>query len=426
VNVPTRDARRIRRTLPILALLAVLVLPVAAPGAASAADLTSAIASARARQQGLERSMRGLDQVDAGLRRAQSSSRRHAKALRPRIGQAQSRRDAARRRVGTTRMALAKAEDEAAAAREISSAVRREATVALETMAEPLEASTYPGLAPVELQPGPPSVPGAGPGDGEGDAAEAAADDDDRAHVGEEVQPRSLLTPGQAVRAASDAAARVRALRGELRQRERLLRRAQAQVRRLQRAERSAMRRVGGLRREMRANARRRAGTEGALAWQIRATTRLAQMRAAKKTDVRPGSDGSGFAWPVRGRISQGYGCTGFRLEPRRGGCAHFHDGIDIVAPIGTAVRAAAAGVVAYVGWSPQGRPRAFIVVIGHAGGLETLYGHLLPRYPVRAGDVVRRGQVIGFLGNTGRTTGAHLHWEVSRRFVTTNPLAFR
>jgi murein DD-endopeptidase MepM/ murein hydrolase activator NlpD len=225
---------------------------------------------------------------------------------------------------------------------------------------------------------------------------------------------------------AVDPELRVRQLRAEVRRAERDLSRLQAQVRRLQRAQRLATRRAALLKRQLRATAARRSGIEGSLAVQIRATTRLAQLRAEKKSEVRPGTDGSGFGMPVKGRISQGYGCTGFRLEPPRGSCRHFHDGIDIVAPMGAPVRASAVGVVAFIGWSPQGTPRAFIVVLGHADGFETLYGHMLPRYPVRVGDVVRRGQVIGYVGNTGRSTGAHVHWEVSRDFVTTNPFAFR
>jgi murein DD-endopeptidase MepM/ murein hydrolase activator NlpD len=196
--------------------------------------------------------------------------------------------------------------------------------------------------------------------------------------------------------------------------------------RRLERRTRAAVRHVQAYRRMAASAASRRSGSEGALWWSIRSMTRLAQARAAKKTGVRPGRDGSGFSWPAFGRISQGYGCTGFRLEPRVGGCAHFHDGIDIAAGYGTSVRASAPGVVAYVGWNPQDRGRrAFMVVIGHPGGFETVYGHLLAIRRVRVGQFVARGQSIGYVGNTGRSTGAHLHWEVSRGFSTLNPLAF-
>jgi murein DD-endopeptidase MepM/ murein hydrolase activator NlpD len=201
--------------------------------------------------------------------------------------------------------------------------------------------------------------------------------------------------------------------------------RLQRKTHRLDRKERRAVRQRHALgRRVARMSDRvatvkgRRSVAQRRLAGQIGVMTSLAKRRAARH--FRPGSR---MRWPVKGRISQRYGCTGFRLASRRGSCRNFHDGIDIVAPLGTRVRAAAGGVVSYVGWSPLGsEKRAFIVVIGHAGGLETLYGHLLPRRRVHSGQVVRKGQVIGLLGNTGRSTGPHVHWEVSRGFRTLNP----
>ena len=82
-----------------------------------------------------------------------------------------------------------------------------------------------------------------------------------------------------------------------------------------------------------------------------------------------------------------------------------------------------ATGYVAYVGWNPwDGRRRAYIVIIGHAGGYETIYAHLKPVRKVRAGQLVRQGQTIGLSGNTGRSTGPHVHWEVSRGFRTMDP----
>ncbi len=124
-------------------------------------------------------------------------------------------------------------------------------------------------------------------------------------------------------------------------------------------------------------------------------------------------------SWPVSGYVTQEFGCTGFAWEPPSGGCAHFHDGIDITARDGTPIRAAASGVVAFVGYNPYDNPRdpAWIVVIGHAGSLETRYAHLQSRYApgVRRGSRVSRGQIIGYMGNTGYSTGTHLHWEVHR-----------
>jgi murein DD-endopeptidase MepM/ murein hydrolase activator NlpD len=152
--------------------------------------------------------------------------------------------------------------------------------------------------------------------------------------------------------------------------------------------------------------------------------TRLAQARATKKT--KHGPLRGGFGWPTRGRLTQPYGCTGFGLEPRRGSCPHFHDGIDIAGASGTPIRAAATGVVAYVGWNPWDHEgRAYIVVIAHAGGFVTRHGHLLPRSRVTLGRVVRKGQLIGYMGSTGNSTGPHLHLELLRAGMSVDPLSY-
>jgi murein DD-endopeptidase MepM/ murein hydrolase activator NlpD len=151
----------------------------------------------------------------------------------------------------------------------------------------------------------------------------------------------------------------------------------------------------------------------------------LAPRRVAKKTDVRLRL-GSDFAWPTTGRLVQGYGCTGFYLNPARGSCGHFHDGIDIAGYLGTPIRAAAVGVISYIGWNPwDHRQRAFMVVVAHPTGLETLYGHVMPRRDVRVGQLVRRGELIGYMGSTGKATGVHLHLEMRRGRTTLDPLAF-
>jgi murein DD-endopeptidase MepM/ murein hydrolase activator NlpD len=122
---------------------------------------------------------------------------------------------------------------------------------------------------------------------------------------------------------------------------------------------------------------------------------------------------------PTRGHLSQGYGCQ----VRRHGRCLGYHDGLDIAAPVGTPVRAAAEGYVAYVGWNPwDAGSRAYIVIIGHVRSLETIYAHLRPQQVVRAGQHVGRGQLIGRVGRTGHSSGPHLHWEVSRDFHTIDP----
>jgi murein DD-endopeptidase MepM/ murein hydrolase activator NlpD len=132
--------------------------------------------------------------------------------------------------------------------------------------------------------------------------------------------------------------------------------------------------------------------------------------------------------WPMSGTVSQEFGCTGFPMEPPYGNCAHFHQGIDIVAPYGTKVRASGDGVVAYIGWNyADGADPAWIVIIAHSSGLETWYAHMQARYPggIRQGSHVTQGQVIGYEGNTGHTTGAHLHWAVMLDGNFVNPRLF-
>jgi murein DD-endopeptidase MepM/ murein hydrolase activator NlpD len=128
--------------------------------------------------------------------------------------------------------------------------------------------------------------------------------------------------------------------------------------------------------------------------------------------------------WPMRGAVSQDYGCTGFPWEPPRGDCANFHSGIDIVAPYGTPVRAAAAGRVVFVGYNPYDPPSdpAWIVIIAHSSSVQTWYAHMQPRRPVKVGDMVDAGRVVGYEGNTGRSTGAHLDWRVMRNGEFVNP----
>lgn len=140
-----------------------------------------------------------------------------------------------------------------------------------------------------------------------------------------------------------------------------------------------------------------------------------------------PSSFSGTMRWPMPGAVSQDYGCTGFEWEPPRGSCAHFHSGIDIVAPYGTAVRAAAPGRVVFIGYNPYDDPRdpAWIVIVAHSASIQTWYAHLQPRRPVRVGDTVRAGQVIGYEGSTGRSTGAHLDWRVMRNGEFVNPRLF-
>jgi murein DD-endopeptidase MepM/ murein hydrolase activator NlpD len=117
------------------------------------------------------------------------------------------------------------------------------------------------------------------------------------------------------------------------------------------------------------------------------------------------------FIWPEpQAQISQSFGPSQLALEPSYGGFAHFQTGVDLVEPFGSAVYAADDGVVALVGSSSSGYGN--YVVIAHAGGLDTLYGHLSTAL-VKVGQAVTQGQTVGLEGSTGNSTGPHLHFEL-------------
>ena len=166
-----------------------------------------------------------------------------------------------------------------------------------------------------------------------------------------------------------------------------------------------------------------------AQAAQKRLQNRIAELIQRRASQGRiPSVYNGSLAWPIGGTVTQNFGCTGFRWEPRVGRCAHFHRGIDIVAPVSTPVRASGNGTVVYIGWNyADGYDPAWIVVIAHSAQLQTWYAHMLPRRPggIRAGSPVKAGQIIGYEGNTGRSTGAHLHWAVVYKGNFTNPRLF-
>lgn len=118
---------------------------------------------------------------------------------------------------------------------------------------------------------------------------------------------------------------------------------------------------------------------------------------------------------PVQGVVVSGYG---FRNDPFFG-TWRMHTGVDIAAPYGAPVRAAADGKVIFAGWDTGGY--GLQVEIDHGEGLVTKYAHL-SRVQTRVADSVRRGQVIGFVGSTGYSVGPHLHYEVIERGVKVNP----
>ena len=129
------------------------------------------------------------------------------------------------------------------------------------------------------------------------------------------------------------------------------------------------------------------------------------------------------LSWPMAGgRVTQPFGPSDLLLEPPLGQYAHFHTGIDIAAPFGTTVTAAAPGIVVAVGHTNIGYGN--YVVIGHGGGIMTLYGHLLET-DVLVGDVVGRGQRIGLEGSTGWSTGPHVHFELRVNDSVVDPMPY-
>lgn len=121
--------------------------------------------------------------------------------------------------------------------------------------------------------------------------------------------------------------------------------------------------------------------------------------------------------WPVEGRIT---GSFGERMDPFHGEGA-FHSGIDISTQYGDRIVAPADGVVTFTGYmGGYGK----LLVIQHANGVSTRYGHM-SSFAKRVGQPVTRGEVIGYVGTTGRTTGPHLHYEVRLHNAPVNPYRF-
>ncbi len=142
-----------------------------------------------------------------------------------------------------------------------------------------------------------------------------------------------------------------------------------------------------------------------------------AQRRTQAPAQVRRVSyQEGGMRWPIAG---------GFRITTYFGGRGVFqryHTGIDLAAPYGTPILAAKAGQVQVAGWSAWGYGNH--VVLDHGGGVSTLYAHM-SRIAVRPGQWVEAGQVIGYVGSTGWSTGPHLHFEVRVNDQPRNPLAY-
>jgi murein DD-endopeptidase MepM/ murein hydrolase activator NlpD len=128
-------------------------------------------------------------------------------------------------------------------------------------------------------------------------------------------------------------------------------------------------------------------------------------------------ADAKPSVWPCRGRIVSAFG---MRKTPYSSGY-QFHTGVDIIGSHGSAIWASANGEVIFTGYRGS---YGNLVIIDHGYDYETYYAHLTG-FAVTAGDSVERGQTIGYMGASGRTTGTHLHYEVRFRGSPVNPINY-
>jgi murein DD-endopeptidase MepM/ murein hydrolase activator NlpD len=121
--------------------------------------------------------------------------------------------------------------------------------------------------------------------------------------------------------------------------------------------------------------------------------------------------------YPVNGNITSPYGK---RNDPFNH-ITSFHSGIDISASPGTPIRATAEGVVSYSGWTQFS---GYVVVLEHGLGFSTVYAHN-KKNAVRVGQKVHRGEILGYVGSTGKSTGPHVHYEIWEKGKNVNPRKF-
>jgi murein DD-endopeptidase MepM/ murein hydrolase activator NlpD len=195
-------------------------------------------------------------------------------------------------------------------------------------------------------------------------------------------------------------AGQVRALRDELLANENRLAAARA-------SKRESLRNVAESKKEYLHEAAGLAQASATLASQIQSAQ--ASNSYAPPGDTTPSA--AGFIWPVNGPVTSGFGMRWGRM----------HEGIDFGAATGTPIHAAAAGVVVYCGWMDG---YGNLVVIDHGGGIATAYGHQ-SSIAASCSQQVSQGQVIGYVGNTGNSTGPHLHFEVRVNGSPVDPLGY-
>ena len=121
--------------------------------------------------------------------------------------------------------------------------------------------------------------------------------------------------------------------------------------------------------------------------------------------------------WPVRGPVNSGFGG---RASPWSSG-SELHSGLDIGAPVGTQVKAPAPGTVVFAGTHPE---YGQTLIVDHGNETKSLYGHL-SRLSVTVNQTVQRGDVVALTGNTGRSSGPHLHYEIQVKGQAVNPTSY-
>ena len=148
---------------------------------------------------------------------------------------------------------------------------------------------------------------------------------------------------------------------------------------------------------------------------QAQSAALAARIRSAQSSAVVPGPTGApsaaGFIWPVHGVLTSGFGWRWGRM----------HEGIDLAVSNGTPVVAAAAGTVIVAGWMGG---YGNLVVVDHGGGIATAYGHNTS-VTVGVGQQVAQGQLIAYSGNTGHSTGPHVHFEVRINGGAVDPMGY-
>ncbi len=148
---------------------------------------------------------------------------------------------------------------------------------------------------------------------------------------------------------------------------------------------------------------------------QAQSAALAARIRSAQSSSIVPAPTGAasaaGYVWPVHGVLTSGFGWRWGRM----------HEGVDIAVSSGTPVVAAAAGTVIVAGWMGG---YGNLVVVDHGGGISTAYGHNTS-VTVGVGQQVAQGQLIAYSGNTGHSTGPHVHFEVRINGAAVDPLGY-